>query len=656
MSVSIIVPCYNVNKYITRCLDSLALQTLTDIEIICVNDGSSDNTLEVLNSFCSKKNITIINKSNGGYGSAINAALELASSEYIAICESDDEVLPECYELLYKESRLRNLDVCFYNSYIEVREGFKDNLITMYTPCFSDTIELTREQIKERIALANVGITTCIFKKEYITKNNIKMDESSKSYEDVGFILNILTREGKIGVMPGVGYLYHKDCSAQSVNNVSKFLNIIKSIEFSLHSTINTDPFYKGAILGYCLAHLVSYYNKSKNTDCLLVNKEIKNYIEYVLEENTEQQIYIRPNIRHTLTNLGFKNDFSCCSVQKEIQYKSLPTMGDSLDKSYSYIVSYSHYLFSLLRINSIEIENNLTKTLNDILVYENCYHSRNDVVFKRFIIRFIQTITFERLSKLSEQIKSRLFLLLKDLNIITDLSYLKPQVLSGAYSESLITTEEWATAKHYSDFYHFYKNGNEYYKNFVKYIKGKSIVVVGNAPNILNSKMGKFIDSHDIVIRFNNYPVEYKLIEDLGYKTSVWVLTPALDSIYYKINCINCDYILCFKSNVTYNKARVNTLNNFTQSGLRVALVPCDKYLWENNVRVMSLGLLVAELLYENRKNINTISFVGFDLKSQTKGVTHYFKGDPSDGKKLSFHKWNLEEQRLHMIINKLK
>ena len=88
-----------------------------------------------------------------------------------------------CYELLYKESRLRNLDVCFYNSYIEVREGFKDNLITMYTPCFSDTIELTREQIKERIALANVGITTCIFKKEYITKNNIKIDKSSKSYE-----------------------------------------------------------------------------------------------------------------------------------------------------------------------------------------------------------------------------------------------------------------------------------------------------------------------------------------------------------------------------------------------------------------------------------------------------------------------------------------
>ena len=57
-----------------------------------------------------------------------------------------------------------------------------------------------------------------------------------------------------------------------------------------------------------------------------------------------------------------------------------------------------------------------------------------------------------------------------------------------------------------------------------------------------------------------------------------------------------------------------------------------------------------------KTEKILIPFSFVGFDLKSQTKGVTHYFKGDPSDGKKLSFHKWNLEEQRLHMIINKLK
>lgn len=91
VKVSIVVPIYNVEKYLRQCLDSIVNQTLKNIEIICVNDGSTDNSLKIIQEFADKDSrIKIINKENTGYGNSMNIGFDAAIGEYIGIVESDD--------------------------------------------------------------------------------------------------------------------------------------------------------------------------------------------------------------------------------------------------------------------------------------------------------------------------------------------------------------------------------------------------------------------------------------------------------------------------------------------------------------------------------------------------------------------------------------
>ncbi len=113
--VSVIVPVYNTEKYLSKCLDSLIYQTLEDIEIICVDDGSSDNSLNILKQYENKDDrVKVISKENGGAGSARNLGLSLAKGEYINFIDSDDWLDLNTLEELYIKSKYDNLDVLMY--------------------------------------------------------------------------------------------------------------------------------------------------------------------------------------------------------------------------------------------------------------------------------------------------------------------------------------------------------------------------------------------------------------------------------------------------------------------------------------------------------------------------------------------------------------
>ena len=102
--ISIIIPIFNVENYLAKCLDSIINQTLMDIEIICVNDGSKDNSVDILNTYAQRdKRITIINKANGGLSSARNAGIRVANGEYICFLDSDDYFEFNACERLYIE-------------------------------------------------------------------------------------------------------------------------------------------------------------------------------------------------------------------------------------------------------------------------------------------------------------------------------------------------------------------------------------------------------------------------------------------------------------------------------------------------------------------------------------------------------------------------
>ena len=122
MKVSILVPVCNVEKFLEKCLQSLVDQTLKDIEIICINDGSKDNSLSIIKKFANLDNrIVIIDKPNSGYGDSMNCGLDLAKGEYIGIVESDDFANLDMFEKLYGLAKCYDADIVKsnYNLYWE---------------------------------------------------------------------------------------------------------------------------------------------------------------------------------------------------------------------------------------------------------------------------------------------------------------------------------------------------------------------------------------------------------------------------------------------------------------------------------------------------------------------------------------------------------
>ena len=113
--VSIVIPIYNVEKYLRQCLDSVVNQTLRDIEIICVNDGSKDSSLAIMKEYAERdERVKIIDKPNSGYGNSMNRGFDMACGEYIGIVESDDYADPEMFERLYATAKENELDVVKY--------------------------------------------------------------------------------------------------------------------------------------------------------------------------------------------------------------------------------------------------------------------------------------------------------------------------------------------------------------------------------------------------------------------------------------------------------------------------------------------------------------------------------------------------------------
>ena len=116
--VSIVVPIYNVEQYLVQCLDSILAQTLQDIEIILVDDGSKDASGTICDVYADKNSrVRVFHQPNGGYGKAVNLGFSLAQGEYLGIIESDDFIKPEMFERLYLAAVQHDADIVKSNFY-----------------------------------------------------------------------------------------------------------------------------------------------------------------------------------------------------------------------------------------------------------------------------------------------------------------------------------------------------------------------------------------------------------------------------------------------------------------------------------------------------------------------------------------------------------
>ena len=129
--VSVVIPVYNVEKYLERCLDSVVKQTLENIEIIVVNDGSKDNSLDIIKEFAAKDSrVKLIDKPNSGYGNSMNRGFDAALGEYIGIVESDDFIREDMFEKLYALTLNGSVDVVKGNFFDYYEQDGKPPVIT----------------------------------------------------------------------------------------------------------------------------------------------------------------------------------------------------------------------------------------------------------------------------------------------------------------------------------------------------------------------------------------------------------------------------------------------------------------------------------------------------------------------------------------------
>lgn len=206
--VSVIVPVYNVEEYLERCLDSLVNQTLKDIEIIIVNDGSTDGSKEKIQKYINKyKNIVYLEKENGGLSSARNYGIPYAKGEYIGFVDSDDYVEITMYEKMYNKAIEEKSDMVECDFIWEYPNKKREDIGKMYS------------SKKEAIVEARVVAWNKIIKKDIIEKNKITFPEGLR-YEDIEFFYKLVPHLNKISFVKEafVHYIQRESSIANTQN------------------------------------------------------------------------------------------------------------------------------------------------------------------------------------------------------------------------------------------------------------------------------------------------------------------------------------------------------------------------------------------------------------------------------------------------------
>lgn len=241
-SLSVIVPFYNVENYIEKCLETLVNQTLQDIEIILVNDGSQDKSVDIVKKYINKYSdkITYLEKENGGLSDARNYALPYAKGEYIAFLDSDDYVEKTMYKDMYELAKKENSDMVECDFYWEYPDKKKEDIGIIY------------KNKKEMLEKVRVVAWNKLIKKEILEKSKVTFPKGYR-YEDVEFTYKLIPYIEKVSFLkkPCVHYIQREGSISNKQNERNKEIFDV-------------------------LEHVINYYIENKWYN------EYKNELEYV--------------------------------------------------------------------------------------------------------------------------------------------------------------------------------------------------------------------------------------------------------------------------------------------------------------------------------------------------------------------------------------
>ena len=220
--LSIIVPVYGVEKYIDKCLNSLVKQSLKEIEIIVVNDGTKDNSQKIIDKYVKKypDKIKSYIKENGGQGSARNYGLKKATGEYIGYVDSDDFVEKDMYKKLYNKAKENNYDIVVCGNY-NVSEDYQNKNIDTFINNYNTDLE--------NIFFGKMAVWNKIYKRDILIKNKLEFKEKVW-YEDLAFTLKAIMNSNTFAFIdePLYDYLI-REGSTMNNSNVKRNLEILEA-------------------------------------------------------------------------------------------------------------------------------------------------------------------------------------------------------------------------------------------------------------------------------------------------------------------------------------------------------------------------------------------------------------------------------------------
>lgn len=292
VKISIIIPVYNVENFLNECLDSVVYQTLEDIEIICVNDGSTDSSLAILEAYAKKDGrIKIISQENGGLGNARNVGMKHISGDYVFFIDSDDYIALDALEKLYNNAISNDSDFVLFKI-ARFDENYK---INYKNPGFAlekyfegedfNNFTFTSSQIKPFVLNASFAAWAKLYKKEFLDKYDDLTFPEKLAYEDVPFHVKIMLYAEKISFVPEFLYFYR--FNSNSIVNTSS----------------NTPDIFKICAIVENVLIEKNYYFKFKNEFDLFKITQILNYI---LFSDSEEYFKLA---KEEFSKINLKND-----------------------------------------------------------------------------------------------------------------------------------------------------------------------------------------------------------------------------------------------------------------------------------------------------------------------------------------------------------
>ncbi len=307
--LTVVIPVYNVEKYLDRCVNSIVNQTLKNLEIVLVDDESPDNCPMLCDEWAKKDaRIKVIHKKNAGLGFARNSGIDVATGDYITFLDSDDYMDLKAYEIVTSHAIEKNLDVCYFQHRRVTKDNKKIEVSKEKSTCiFEGKEEMKRfmmnmvgeDPATERISPFSMSVCMGVFRLSTIMQSGIRfVSEREIASEDLIFHINYLKHINKVCVLPNVFYNYYiNPNSITTTFNDGKYQRMIKLL-YVVKNELLKDFTWDRIRMHYYSQQLriikvvLRYASKSNYSI-----EEKKNYIIKLCEENILMDILHDPII-----------------------------------------------------------------------------------------------------------------------------------------------------------------------------------------------------------------------------------------------------------------------------------------------------------------------------------------------------------------------